>query len=117
VFITIPSRCPSHGDRAAPTGTVSVCRVVPGQPWTWTAAVTCPVDGCTSITIWALHAGGQSHLAVSRLSTAGAKFWDLPRRPAELADVARVRTDPLTPGMAEVLADDAHLNAAIRRDR
>jgi hypothetical protein len=48
---------------------------------------------------------------------AGAKFWDLPRRPAELADAARVRTDPLTPGLAEVLADDAHLAAALRRDQ
>ena len=95
-----------------------MCRVVPGQPWTWTAAVTCPIDGCTSITVWALHAGGQSHLAVGRLTEAGARFWDLPRpRPAEIADTARARTTPLALGLAEVLADDAHLAAALRRNR
>jgi hypothetical protein len=113
VFRSIPTRCSIHR-RNVPTRSATVCRVVPGQPRTWTAAVTCPVPGCGDVTVWQLHIGGHPSRAVLRLTSAGAVFWDLPARPEEVDDRARLREEPLTYGLAAVLdLPDAQLAAAI----
>lgn len=80
----IHKHCPIHGLQSQIARLVTVCRVDPDLPDTWTAAWPCPITDCTAVVI-----DQPTRATAWILKCAGARFYDLPPMPAELTDQVR----------------------------